>query len=102
MKKALSSASERTHEGKDYCLIDERSHCGSEEEQMLSTSLMQGQRRLQKQGNNSKHGLEVQAGSPGLSGIGEDLSKLQVIWRLRSVCKTRLVSQTHCMEDKTL
>lgn len=43
--------------------------------------LMQGQRRLQKQGDNSKHSLEMQAGSPGLSGAGEDLSQLQAIWR---------------------
>jgi len=83
MKKALPSASERAGEDKEdvYCLIDERSHYRSAEEQMLSTRVMQGQRRLQNQGDNSKHGLQIQAGSPGLSGIQEDLSKLQVIWR---------------------
>lgn len=44
MKKVLSSVSERVYEGKEelYCLIDERSHYGSEEEQLLSTRLMQG------------------------------------------------------------
>lgn len=75
MKAAFSSASERVHEGteKSYCWRDERSRYRSEEEQMLSSRLMQGQRRLQKQGDDSKHGLERQAGLPGLSGTQEGL-----------------------------
>lgn len=79
----MSSASEKAYESKEefYCLIGEKSHQGSEEEYMLSTGLMQGQRRLQKQRDNSKHGLEMQAGLSGLSGIGEEMTKLQVIWR---------------------
>lgn len=76
MKKALPSVSERVCEGEEevYGWRHERSHYGSEKE-MLPTRLIQGQRRLQTQGDNSKHGLEMQAGSPGLSGRGEDLSK---------------------------
>lgn len=76
MKKALPSVSERVCEGEEeYCLRDERSHYESEEKEMLPTRPMQGQRRLQTQGDNSKHGPEMQAGSPGLSGREEDLSK---------------------------
>lgn len=55
-------------------LRDERSHYGSEKE-MLPTRQLAGPEKVTNTGDKSKHGLEMQAGSPGLSGRGEDLNK---------------------------
>lgn len=87
MKKALSSMSERVHQGvimiRRETTVINHSHAG-----LGKVTKPIGQFYMLS---------EMQVGSFGLL-IGEDVSWTQAIWRQQDVCDTILVSQTDCMK----
>lgn len=85
MKKALSSVSERVHQG---VIMIRR-------ETTVINNTNAGPGKVTKP---IRHGFymlsEMQVGSSGLLRIGKDVSKTPAVWRQQDVCDTILVSQT--------
>lgn len=87
MKKALSSMSERVHQG---VIMIRR-------ETTVINHSNAGLGKVTKPIGQFYMLSEMQVGSFGLL-IGEDVSRTQAIWRQQDVCDTILVSQTDCMK----
>lgn len=88
MKKALSSMSERVHQG---VIMIRR-------ETTVINHSNAGLGKVTKPIGQFYMLSEMQVGSFGLLRIGEDVSRTQAIWRQQDVCDTILVSQTDCMK----